>query len=307
MATLKQLQRRATNKRSSLKTRGATQEVLRTTPIMPWQAVKLFDANMRRAYGKQLREWTQTPITVLESGEVVERDVLSRAKRAERKYNRRALAERKRIDAIRAPNEFGSVTDTMWTTARVNPKTGHYTGRRGTVFGAVSEMHVTQAPKTRATAIARMERLEKAANQSYDEKRRQLKRSLVEMLDNRGMTDMAKVVNAMTSDQFDVLVNRSNIFDMLGEMAMCAKNFVWSSHMSGDTWSRYNRTLTSTVAQARTVGTNYNANSIQARLEKQSAPKSLGAFNKKQAEKLESYGLQVNRNISHDAHDIWSD
>ena len=77
--------------------------------------------------------------------------------------------------------------------------------------------------------------------------------------------------------------------------------------MSGDTWSRYNRTLTSTVAQARTVGTNYNANNIQARLEKQSAPKSLGAFNKKQAEKLESYGLQVNRNISHDAHDIWSD
>ena len=236
------------------------------------------------AYAQDLSSFTRTRMHVVSTGEPVNVSTLNRLKQAERVYNKHALAEQKRIDAIQAPG-FSSVVKNMWTTGRFNESTGRYSAARGSVHGAVTEVRATNDPRNQSAAEKRLQALERGASTPYSDFRDRSRQNLVQMLGNRGMPELANIVQRMSADQLDVLVNRTDIWGLLSTMgyAYMPEYEGWTIAIDESEYSKETGAIVELIAQARTIGTNYDAERIKKRIGKIAIPRSLETFNKKQA------------------------
>lgn len=217
---LQQAQRRARAKVRSLKARGATEAEIGATPVLSWSEVQALSPAQRGGYYQKLKSFNQTRMHVLESGEIIKESVLLKIKRDAREINRRAMAEMKRIDAIKinpsAPGASNiSTIAQRQKESRITDAGGKAHYIRGTVYGSLTSIQVSEEPSTRRAAKYRAEAMARAARITFDRRRAVLRDSVCEMLERIGDPDMAKVIRDMSDDDFDVLTQRTIFVDTL--------------------------------------------------------------------------------------------
>lgn len=217
---LQQAQRRARAKVRSLQARGATAAEIAATPVLSWGEVQALSPAQRGGYYQKLKSFNQARMHVLASGEIIKESVLLDIKRNAREINRRALKEAKRIDALKV-NESVKGASNITTIAqrqkesRITDASGkaHYV--RGTVYGALTTLQVTEEPRTRNAAIQRNEILAKAAKLTFDQRRTALRGSVDDMLRRIGDDATADMISKMSDEDFDVLTQRTVFVDTL--------------------------------------------------------------------------------------------
>lgn len=217
---LQQAQRRARAKVRSLKARGATAAEIGATPVLSWSEVQALSPAQRGGYYQKLKSFNQTRMHVLESGEIIKESVLLKIKRDAREINRRAMAEMKRIDAIKVnPSAPGasniSTIAQRQKESRITDAGGKAHYIRGTVYGSLTSIQVSEEPRTRSAVKYRAEAMAHGLKLTFDQRRKKLRDSVVDMLLRIGDKDTADFIKTMSDDDFDVLTQRTIFMDAL--------------------------------------------------------------------------------------------
>lgn len=217
---LQQAQRRAKAKVRSLRARGATASELAATPVLSWSEVQRLTPAQRGGYYQKLKSFSKTRMSVLQNGDIVRESLLLKIKRDARAINRQAQAEARRIDAIRINGGVegaGNITTIAQRQAesRLTDATGksHYV--RGTVYGSLTNIQMTERPYSRASAAYTAEVMARAAKMTFEQRRRKLRESAADMLRRIGDDDTARAIERMSDDEFDVLTQRTVFMDAL--------------------------------------------------------------------------------------------
>lgn len=227
--SLSTLQKRARDKESRLRKKGASADAIGSvSPRRAWADVKGMSVNEQRAYGAALMQFNHrsNAYRVLPHGGVIaKRDVLAQSVYI-KGINERREQEAARIDAIGvanvpgARNIYGSIQERQRERVlREKDDSGRYTGRRheylGDVYGVSKVNEPTVPPKDRQTAEKRLDMFIEMAQRSYDERRENLRESVRSMLEGSGAEELAEFIDGMTDTQFDVLTQRTNFMDEL--------------------------------------------------------------------------------------------
>lgn len=217
---LQQAQRRARAKIRSLKARGATAAEIGATPVLSWSEVQALSPAQRGGYYQKLKSFNQTRMHVLESGEIIKECVLLKIKRDAREINRRAMVEMKRIDALKinpsAPGASNiSTIAQRQKESRITDAGGKAHYIRGAVYGSLTSIQVSEEPSTRRAAKYRAEAMAHGLKFTFDQRRKKLRDSVVDMLLRIGDKDTADFIKTMSDDDFDVLTQRTIFMDAL--------------------------------------------------------------------------------------------
>lgn len=217
---LQQAQRRARAKVRSLKARGATAAEIGATPVLSWSEVQALSPAQRGGYYQKLKSFNQTRMHVLESGEIIKESVLLKIKRDAREINRRARAEMKRIDAIKIDSSAPGASNISTIAqrqkeSRITDAGGKAHYIRGTVYGSLTSIQVSEEPGTRSAVKYRAEAMAHGLKWTFDQRRKKLRDSVVDMLLRIGDKDTADFIKTMSDDDFDVLTQRTIFMDAL--------------------------------------------------------------------------------------------
>lgn len=219
LTELQRLQKRARDKDSRLRSKGAMESEIKTTsPLRPWSEVKSLPAVEQVAYKLRLKNYTsrKTAFTVYESGEILPAGVERDTKRAIAQFNVKAAKERARINKI-GGTQAEKIESRMWKMGMVNFKTGELNAGRGSSLGALTEIAGEyQRPRTKRWAKKRLKALQAMVARPYYVERARQRSSMVTMLRKIGASDLADRVKKLSNDQFDVLSARTDIWEHLG-------------------------------------------------------------------------------------------
>lgn len=205
---LSKLTKRTRDKEYRLRRNGASPaEVQDVSPRVEWNRVKRMGARQRAAYAKRLEAFNSrdNALAVLESGEVIDKKVLTRAEQARRKWNMLAERERKRITSLQADAEE-KLKSRLYIVGR---------NVRGNVLGSITEIAPMEKPKTKRGALKRAERLEEMVNRTFAQRRTNQRKNMVEILHQLNQHDLAYMVSNMKSENFDVLSTLSGVWNLL--------------------------------------------------------------------------------------------
>lgn len=216
---LQRLQKRARDKDSRLRVKGAVEKEIRAvSPLQPWNVVKGMTSAQQTEYMLKLRNYTnrKTDFIVYESGEITSKDVERNTLAAIRRFNARAARERARINAIGGTDAL-KIERRLWQTGRVNFKTGELNAGRGSALGALTEIAGEyQRPKSARWAKIREKSMVRMSVRPYEMVRNQAKRNMLKQLRDIGASKLAKRVAKLSNDAFDVLSVRTDIWEHLG-------------------------------------------------------------------------------------------
>lgn len=257
------LQRRATNKRSDLKKRGADPD---NTPILPWSEVKKLDKNAKARYKRSLQRFTSTKMTVLKSGDVIETKILVDTNKFIRQYNKKADKERSRINKI--DSDFGSIEKRLALKYNFDEKTGRYIGKDGIINGSITNVEIKEPPATARAAKQRLAAAKKMNNRTFAKRRKIAQDALIKMLRNVDMNPAADVVSSMTASQLDALMNRTSIFSILQGLGYDSDDPYHSFYInkSAEELIIYDSQVNKLIAKAATIGTKRNSKNIEIEL-----------------------------------------
>lgn len=227
--SLSTLQKRARDKESRLRKKGASADAIGSvSPRRAWADVKGMSVNEQRAYGAALMQFNHrsNAYRVLPHGMVIaKRDVLAQSVYI-KGINERREQEAARINAIGvanvpgARNIYGSIQERQRERVlREKDDSGRFTGRIheyvGDVYGVSKVNEPTVPPKDRQTAEKRLDMFIEMAQRSYEERRENLRGAVRDMLEGCGAEELAEFIDGMTDTQFDVLTQRTNFMDEL--------------------------------------------------------------------------------------------
>lgn len=217
MAQARQAQKRARNKEYSLRKRGAAM-VGEYSPRQTWASVNAMSTKELKAYTKKLAKFSATRMSVLESGEVIDRSILERIEKNISEHNRKAAKERAKID--RARSNLPKVGERFVQTRAsvgVDPNTlqPYVEAEVGTIGSSLQPIIQTEKPKNIRQAMSRLAKSEKWAKPNYPKVYASQRTSAIRMLRIVYLDDVAEAVAAMSNTAFSVAVNRYGLFDEL--------------------------------------------------------------------------------------------
>ena len=218
MSNLSNLQSRARAKGYRYKAKGASDAaIVANSPLLPWREVQKLTPIARRKYELALQAYTNrnNANTVLESGELMPTAQLKQIKAEIREHNRRANEEVKRIDKINAP-AFKTIKQRQWERGRMDSNGVYHPGSRDEFGVLVPIQGVYQPPASRWAADRRLQSLKQQNKRGYSFYRTNARMGIVKQLIKLGRKDLANKVRNMRADAFDVLANRSDIWEYLG-------------------------------------------------------------------------------------------
>lgn len=244
--TLSRLQKRARDKASRLRGRGASVEaVAAVSPVKPWAEVQSYTPAQKRAYRQQLKKWTsrdtafvvsisdtafgQIPDTAFgqmlgtdfgqmpAGGNLIPKADIKRLKSLARELQRMSRKMYEDVAGIKVdysvPGAKGGIRkDVVGGEGDLN---AFQTTKYRSVYGGLPEFEVKATP-TSAKSAKRMQRnLEHAIARDMAKRRKQSRANAVKMARQLGNGKLARGLANMSAKAFDVLANRSDFFELL--------------------------------------------------------------------------------------------
>lgn len=208
-------QKRARDKEYHLRKRGAAM-VGDQSPRMQWAEVKDLSTKELRRYTKRLTSFNAIRSTVLESGEVIPEKVLRQINKNIRTHNRKAAAERRKIDKVQSNlPSVGEKFIQSRASVGVDPNTmkPYISVEAGATGSTLQPIVATEPPRNARAAYRRLEESRKWAFPNYTKRLSSQRGNLVTMLERAGLDDVANDVQGMSSLALSVAINRYGIFD----------------------------------------------------------------------------------------------
>ena len=228
--SLSRLQKRARDKASRLRGRGASVEaVAAVSPVKPWAEVQAYTPVQKRAYRRQLKQWTSrdtafvvsTPDTAFGQmpvgGNLIPKADVMRLKSLAKELQSMSRKMYEDVAGIKVdysvPGAKGGISkDVVGGEGDLN---AFQTTKYRSVYGGLPEFEVKVAP-TSAKGAKRMQRnLEHAIARDMAKRRKQSRANAVEMARQLGDDKLARGLANMSAKAFDVLANRSDFFELL--------------------------------------------------------------------------------------------
>lgn len=228
--SLSRLQKRARDKASRLRGRGASVEaVAAVSPVKPWAEVQAYTPAQKRAYRQRLKKWTSrdtafvvsTPDTAFGQmtvgGNLIPKADVKRLKSLAKELQRMSRKMYEDVAGIKVdysvPGANGGIRkDVVGGEGDLN---AFQTTKYRSVYGGLPEFDVKAMP-TSAKGAKRMQRnLEHAIARGMAKRRKQSRANAVKMARQLGNDKLARGLANMSSKAFDVLANRSDFFELL--------------------------------------------------------------------------------------------
>lgn len=228
--SLSRLQKRARDKASRLRVRGASAEaVAAVSPVKPWSEVQAYTPAQKRAYRQQLKKWTSrdtafvmsTPDTAFGQmqvgGDLIPKADVKRLKILAKELQRMSRKMYEDVAGIQVdysvPGAKGGIRkDVVGGEGDLN---AFQTTKYRSVYGGLPEFEVKATP-TSAKSAKRMQRnLEHAIARGMAKRRKQSRANAVKMAMQLGNDKLARGLANMSAKAFDVLANRSDFFELL--------------------------------------------------------------------------------------------
>lgn len=228
--SLSRLQKRARDKASRLRGRGASVEaVAAVSPVKPWAEVQAYTPAQKRAYRQQLKKWTSrdtafvvaTPDTAFGQmsvgGNLIPKADVMRLKSLAKELQRMSRKMYEDVAGIKVdysvPGAKGGISkDVVGGEGDLN---AFQTTKYRSVYGGLPEFEVKATP-TSAKSAKRMQRgLEHAIARDMAKRRKQSRANAMEMARQLGNDKLARGLANMSAKAFDVLANRSDFFELL--------------------------------------------------------------------------------------------
>lgn len=234
--SLSRLQKRARDKASRLRVRGASAEaVAAVSPVKPWDEVLAYTPAQKRAYRQQLKKWTSrdTAFVVSEpevdfesfvagvkrptGGNLIPKADVLRLKSLAKELQRMSRKMYEDVAGIKVdysvPGAKGGIRkDVVGGEGDLN---AFQTTKYRSVYGGLPEFEVKFAP-TSARGAKRMQRnLEHAIARDMAKRRKQSRANAVKMARQLGNDKLARGLANMSAKAFDVLANRTDFFELL--------------------------------------------------------------------------------------------
>lgn len=228
--SLSRLQKRARDKASRLRGRGASVEaVAAVSPVKPWAEVQAYTPAQKRAYRQQLKKWTSrdtafvvsTPGTAFGQmpvgGDLIPKADIKRLKSLAKELQRMSRKMYEDVASIKVdylvPGAKGGIRkDVVGGEGDLN---AFQTTKYRSVYGGLPEFEVNVMP-TSAKGAKRMQRnLEHAIARDIAKRRKQSRANAVKMARQLGNDKLARGLANMSAKAFDVLANRSDFFELL--------------------------------------------------------------------------------------------
>ena len=228
--SLSRLQKRARDKASRLRGRGASVEaVAAVSPVKPWAEVQAYTPAQKRAYRQQLKKWTSrdtafvvsTPDTAFGQmpvgGDLIPKADIKRLKSLAKELQRMSRKMYEDVAGIKVdysvPGAKGGIRkDVVGGEGDLN---AFQTTKYRSVYGGLPEFEVKAKP-TSAKSAKRMQRnLEHAIARDMAKRRKQSRANAMKMARQLGNDKLARGLANMSAKAFDVLANRSDFFELL--------------------------------------------------------------------------------------------
>ena len=228
--SLSRLQKRARDKASRLRGRGASVEaVAALSPVKPWAEVQAYTPAQKRAYRRQLKQWTSrdtafvvsTPDTAFGQmpvgGNLIPKADVKRLKSLAKDLQRMSRKMYEDVAGIKVdytvPGAKGGIRkDVVGGEGDLNAV---QTTKYRSVYGGLPEFEVKVAP-TSAKSAKRMQRnLEHAIARDMAKRRKQSRANAKKMARQLGNDKLARGLANMSAKAFDVLANRTDFFELL--------------------------------------------------------------------------------------------
>lgn len=234
--SLSRLQKRARDKASRLRVRGASVEaVAAVSPVKPWAEVQAYTPAQKRAYRRELKKWTsrETAFVVSEpevdfdafvagvkpptGGNLIPKADVKRLKSLAKDLQRMSRKMYEDVAGIKVdysvPGAKGGIRkDVVGGEGDLN---AFQTTKYRSVYGGLPEFEVKVTP-TSAKGAKRMQRnLEHAIARDMTKRRKQSRANAVKMARQLGNDKLARGLANMSAKAFDVLANRSDFFELL--------------------------------------------------------------------------------------------
>lgn len=228
--SLSRLQKRARDKASRLRGRGASVEaVAAVSPVKPWAEVQAYTPAQKRAYRRKLKQWTSrdtafvvsTPDTAFGQmpvgGSLIPKADVKRLKSLAKELQRMSRKMYDDVAGIKVdysvPGAKGGIRkDVVGGEGDLN---AFQTTKYRSVYGGLPEFEVKATP-TSAKSAKRMQRnLEHAIARDMAKRRKQSRANAVKMARQLGNDKLARGLANMSAKGFDVLANRSDFFELL--------------------------------------------------------------------------------------------
>ena len=228
--SLSRLQKRARDKASRLRGRGASVEaVAALSPVKPWAEVQAYTPAQKRAYRRQLKQWTSrdtafvvsTPDTAFGQmpvgGNLIPKADVKRLKSLAKDLQRMSRKMYEDVAGIKVdytvPGAKGGIRkDVVGGEGDLN---AFQTTKYRSVYGGLPEFEVKVAP-TSAKSAKRMQRnLEHAIARDMAKRRKQSRANAKKMARQLGNDKLARGLANMSAKAFDVLANRTDFFELL--------------------------------------------------------------------------------------------
>lgn len=229
-SSLSRLQKRARDKASRLRARGASVEaVAEVSPVKPWAEVQAYTPAQKRAYRQQLKKWTSrdmafvvsTPDTAFGQmpvgGNLIPKADVMRLKSLAKELQRMSRKMYEDVAGIKVdysvPGAKGGIRkDVVGGEGDLN---AFQTTKYRSVYGGLPEFEVKVKP-TSAKGAKRMQRnLEHAIARDMAKRRKQSRANAVKMARQLGNDKLARGLANMSAKAFDVLANRTDFFELL--------------------------------------------------------------------------------------------
>lgn len=228
--SLSRLQKRARDKASRLRGRGASVEaVAAVSPVKPWAEVQAYTPAQKRSYRQKLKKWTSrdtafvvpTPDTAFGhmpvGGDLIPKADVKRLKSLAKELQRMSRKMYEDVAGIRVdysvPGAKGGIRkDVVGGEGDLN---AFQTTKYRSVYGGLPEFEVKVMP-TSSKGAKRMQRnLEHAIARDMAKRRKQSRANAVKMARQLGNDKLARGLANMSAKAFDVLANRSDFFELL--------------------------------------------------------------------------------------------
>lgn len=228
--SLSRLQKRARDKASRLRGRGASVEVVAAvSPVKPWAEVQAYTPAQKRAYRQKLKKWTSRDTAFVVSspdtafgqmqvgGNLIPKADVKRLKILAKELQRMSRKMYEDVAGIKVdysvPGAKGGIRkDVVGGEGDLN---AFQTTKYRSVYGGLPEFEVKATP-TSAKSAKRMQRnLEHAIARDMAKRRKQSRANAVKMASQLGNDKLARGLANMSAKAFDVLANRSDFFELL--------------------------------------------------------------------------------------------
>lgn len=234
--SLSRLQKRARDKASRLRVRGASVEaVAAVSPVKPWAEVQAYTPAQKRAYRRELKQWTSRETAfVVSAPEVDFEDVIAGAKqptggnlipKADVKRLKSLAKDLQRMSRKMYEDVAGIKVDYSVPGAKGGIRkdvvggegdlNAFQTTKYRSVYGGLPEFEVKVTPTSAKSAKRMQKNLEHAIARDMVKRRKQSRANAVKMARQLGNDKLARGLANMSAKAFDVLANRSDFFELL--------------------------------------------------------------------------------------------